>query len=109
MRTFICQLVMLSVLVMSAEGAMDVATDGLPHGDDLMHQIDATKSSSNDTSSNTDLEGVHCQHCCHGHVLSITPHFLATTAHIAATEHQCGETPYVLNYAQAPPIPPPNA
>jgi hypothetical protein len=109
MQTFICQLVMLSVLVMSAEGATDVATDGVPHGDDLMHQIDATKSCSSDTSSDTDLEGVHCQHCCHGHVVSITPHFLATTAHTAATEFQPGETPHVPNYAQAPPTPPPNA
>ena len=108
MRTLICQLVLLSVLVMSAEGAMDVATDGLPHGDDPTHQIDATQSSSSDTNSDTDLEGVHCQHCCHGHV-SITPHFLATTAHNSATEHQTGQTPYVLNYAQAPPVPPPDA
>ena len=45
------QFVMFSVLFMSAEGAMDVATDGLPHGDDLMYQIDTTKSSSSDTSS----------------------------------------------------------
>jgi len=100
---------MLSVLFMSAEGAMDVASDGLPHGDDLMHQIDATMSSSSDTSSDSDLEGVHCEHCCHGHVISITGHFLACTAHIDATEYQRGEMPHVLNYAQVPPTPPPNA
>lgn len=102
---------MLTVLVMSAEGAMAVAGDGHPFGDDLMHQIDVTKSSSIDTSSDSDLEGVHCENCCHGHghVVSITPYLAAYTVHIGAIKHQRGETPHVLNYAQAPPTPPPNA
>jgi hypothetical protein len=108
MRTFICRFVMLSVLFMNAEAAVAVASDSHPYDDDLMHQIDATKSSSNDTSSNLDLENAHCVHCYHGHVVGITPHFLAVTAHLSATENQRGETPHVLNYAQAPPTPPPN-
>jgi hypothetical protein len=109
MRTFICQFVMLSVLFMSAEGAMDVATDGLPHSDDLMQQIDAAQSSSNDTSSDSNLEGVQCLHYYHGHVVGIAPNFHAPTTHIGATERQHGEIPSGLNYAQAPPTPPPNA
>ena len=101
---------MLSMLYMSAEGAVDVASDGHPHGDDLTHQIDATPSlsPSTDTAPDTNLENDHCEHCCHGHLVSITSK-LESALLADANDHLTIHVPRVLNYAQAPPTPPPNA
>ena len=101
---------MLSVLFLSVDGAADVASEGHPHSGDLAHQLDADMSVSADTNSDTgpDQDADHCEHCCHGHVVSITVQLFAPTL-IGATDHQCFGAPHVVNHAQAPPTPPPNA
>lgn len=110
MRKFLCHCVMLSVLFMSVEGAADVASEGHPHSDDLAHQLDADMPVSPDTNSDTDSDrdADHCEHCCHGHVVSITVQLLAPTL-LGVTDHQRRGAPHVVNHAQAPPTPPPNA
>jgi len=102
MRPFIYQFVILSVLFMSAEGAFDMMIDGHPHDDNLSQQVD--------TNSNTDTEqdATHCEHCCHGHLVSIGVQH-ASMALVYVTGHQRRSTPHVLNHDQAPPTPPPNA
>ncbi len=110
MRKLLCHFVMLAVLFMSVEGAADVASEGHPHSDNLAHQLDADLPESPDTNSNTDPDRSddHCEHCCHGHVVSITVQ-LHTPTLTGATDHQRGGAPHVVNHAQAPPTPPPNA
>ena len=99
---------MLSMLFMSAEGAIDTASDGHPHGDDLAHQVDVPESLASNTGPDASLADDHCEHCCHGHLVSISSK-LELAPLVGGTDHQSSGIPYVLNYAQAPPTPPPNA
>ena len=93
---------MVSVLFMNAEGALDMASDGHPHSADLSHQVDTT------SGTDTDQNGNHREHCCHGHVAFIgIP--LASTTLGNASDRQGSDARRLLNHAQAPPTPPPNA
>ena len=102
MQSLICQLMMVSVLFMNAEGALDMASDGHPHSDDRSHQVDIN------SEPGTDQSGNHCEHCCHGHVAFIGIQ-LASMTLLNASDHQGSDVSQALNHAQAPPTPPPNA
>ena len=105
MRILICQVLMLSLLSMNVEGAMDIASDLHSNGEELTHLIDT---SSADSGGDADRENNHCEHCCHAHVVSITSQLLATTTYHDVVDYQAGNAPVVINFAQAPPTPPPN-
>jgi len=110
MRALICQVVILSVLFMSLEGATDVITDGLPHGDETSHQEEFGHGlqAHQGEQSDAELDGDHCEHCCHGHTAST--HSISTTNPVlTGREHQATRSTYLPNLAQAPPTPPPNA
>ena len=80
---------------------MDIVGDIHPYGDEQAHQIDA--------SVDSEKQSNHCEHCCHAHVVSVTAQVLASTVYSGVMDYQLGTTPHVLNHAQAPPTPPPNA
>lgn len=111
MRSVICHFVILSVLFVGLESAADVVMDGYPHGDDASHQeefghqLDAHE----DGSPSSELDGEHCQHCCHGHSASITGDITIAVPTLVADDPRIRRAPYVGNFAQAPPTPPPNA
>jgi len=111
MRSFICNFVIFSVLFVSLESAADVVMDGFPHGDDASHQqefghhLDAHE----DGSPSSDLDGDHCNHCCHGHSSSIAGYVSITVPIFNADGQRVRPAPHVRNLAQAPPTPPPNA
>ena len=69
MRFFLSNLALLSFLFVSIEGAADVVVDGIPHGDPISHEqeyghaLDAHGGEISDS----ELDGDHCDHCCHGH------------------------------------------
>ena len=91
---------MISVLFVSLEATADVVTDGVPHGDDVAHQSEF---------GDTELDGDHCQHCCHGHSSTITSQPAAFIAAMIAGARRVDNLVDVRNFGQAPPTPPPNA
>lgn len=109
MRTFFHNFVMLSVLFLSIGSVADTMSDGHPHEGDLALQADASQLLSDDSSPNHDHEGEHFEHCCHGHVAGISVLPLAPTQHVGARNHQSRDASRLVNHAQAPPTPPPNA
>ncbi len=111
MRSFICYFVIFSVLFVGLESAADVVMDGYPHGDDTSHQeefghqLDAHEVGTPDR----ELDGDHCDHCCHGHSTSIAAQISSIAQPCVADEHFTGRSDHIRNLAQAPPTPPPNA
>ena len=97
---------MISVLFMSVDGAADVASTGHPHGGDPAHLVDKHTVSSQDDSSESNLDIDHCEH---GHTSSIAGQVTIVVPTLIARDQQIGRAPHVGNFAQAPPTPPPNA
>jgi hypothetical protein len=100
---------MISVLFMSVDGAADEASTGHPHGGDPGHFVDEHTVVAADTTSMSDLDIDHCEHCCHGHTSSITGHVKIVVPTLIATDQRVGRAKHIHNFAQAPPTPPPNA
>lgn len=111
MRSFIGHFVIFSLLFVSLEGATDVVIDGVPHGDDASHQqefghpLDAHDGETSDT----ELDGEHCNHCCHGHTAGISATVASLSTPYVTSDRPSGNSNHVHNFAQAPPTPPPNA
>ena len=112
MKSFWCIFVMISVLFTSVESAADLLVDGLPHADDMVshesefgHSLEAHE----DETSGGELDDEHCKHCCHGHSAGATGQFSSVTTSFVRSELTVGRPAFVLNFAQAPPTPPPNA
>lgn len=106
MRIFICRLLAVLVLFMSAEGAWDMAKESHAHRDGLAHQVDADGPVDPDPLS--DGDGNQCGHLCHGHMSSITSgsdEFLIVEN---GNDIAFSSSP-VSDRSQAPPTPPPNA
>lgn len=98
-------------LAVSLEGAAEVVVDGVPHGDEAAHQaefghaLDAHDGSTPDS----ELDGEHCEHCCHGHASSITASVSATGAAMIERVHSLARGANLHTLTHAPPTPPPNA
>lgn len=111
MRSFICNFVIFSVLFVGLESAADVVVDGYPHEeitthqDEFGHQLDAHE----DGTPDSELDGEHCNHCCHGHSPGFAAQLTVMTPHYATDEHHTRRSDHVHNLAQAPPTPPPTA
>ncbi len=108
MRSFWCILVMISVLVMSVDGAADSVTKGHAHGGDAAHLLDGSDDHQT-SSSEAEADVDHCERCCHGHTASVTATVAAAITPYSKSEHARSRFVYVRNFAQAPPTPPPNA
>ena len=99
------------MLFVSLESAADLVTEGYLHGDDASHQeefghpLDAHE----DGSPISELDGEHCQHCCHGHSASATGHATIVVPMFIARDQRIRPAAHVSSFAQAPPTPPPNA
>lgn len=102
---------MISVLFASMDSVMDTAFDGVPHGDEVAHldEFGHSLDAHDGTSSDTELDGEHCDHCCHGHSSSITG--VSVAVHVPPTSESviADSASLLRNFAQAPPTPPPNA
>jgi len=109
MRSFWCLFIVISVLFMSVDGAADIASTGHPHGGDPAHLIDDHSVVSQDTTSESEFDIDHCEHCCHGHTSSIVAYVTVVTPTLIGNDQQPCCAPHVGNFAQAPPTPPPNA
>ena len=111
MRSFMCKLALLSFLFVSIEGAADVVVDGMPHGDPTSHEQEYGHSlnAHDGDLSDSELDGDHCDHCCHGHSSSIAHSGLAPLS--VPTDEQV-EIPYsdrLSDLLLTPPTPPPDA
>ena len=106
MKSFWCILVMVSVLMMSVDGAADSVTKGHAHGGDAAHVLDGGDAK---TTSSSEADGDHCERCCHGHTASVTASVTAATTPYSKSQHALGRSANLRSFAQAPPTPPPNA
>jgi hypothetical protein len=107
MRFFVCVTIILSMLFLSLDGAIDIASEGHPH-EDAAEPVDADAVAAAEPGEDTDTEHNHCEHCCHGHVSSIVVQLPSMPFHATAT----GFSPPVafsFRHSKAPPTPPPNA
>ena len=102
---------MFSVLFMSLDGAADIPSVGHPHGDEEVYQRDSqpTTTTAVVTDSTADQNAEHCEHCCHGHVVSIAEQEASVTPPLTLPDRKVVPDLHVRNLAQAPPTPPPNA
>ncbi len=111
MRHFCNLIVILCLLFASMESAMGITLDGLLHGDEVAHQEEFGHSldAHDGTSSDSDLDGDHCDHCCHAQSASIGSAFAAATPPTIGNDYALGRSRPQRNIGQAPPTPPPNA
>ena len=110
MRRLLCQIVMFSVLFMSLDGAADIPSVGHPHGDDPTYQLDSQRfTAAVVTNSTADQNAEHCEHCCHGHVVSIAEQEASVTPPATLPERKAAPAIHFRNLTQAPPTPPPTA
>lgn len=111
MRSLIGQIVIVSLLFVSLEGTTDVVTDGVPHGDEVSHQSEFGHSLEKHDGSvpDSELDGDHCEHCCHGHSSTITSQLASNIAPEVSGDRLADHRNHLQNFAQAPPTPPPNA
>lgn len=108
MKSFWCLVIVLSMLFLSVEGALDRAANGHAHqSDDASHlaQTDVADLDSSWDASDED----HCERCCHGHVPGGLAFNATTGIPPLVSDHQITNSPEVQSLAQAPPTPPPNA
>ncbi|MEL7025277.1 MAG: hypothetical protein AAGL69_16205 [Pseudomonadota bacterium] len=111
MRRFVSQIVILSMLFMSIEGASDMLLDGVPHGNDAAHaaEFGHALDKHDGSVSDSQLDGDHCEHCCHGHCTAIVSQVDPCVAPLSTDERRGANQNVLRNFAQAPPTPPPNA
>lgn len=111
MRSSICQLIVVSLIFVSLEGAADVVTEGVPHGTDEVHQSEFGHplKAHDGESSDTELDDEHCQHCCHGHSAAVAARFESIKTPLTSNRYRSGRSANHRDFARAPPTPPPNA
>jgi len=105
MRSLICHLMLISLLFVSIEGAADMSKTGHAHSDHSSEQaeLDALDKPVPDQDED------HCDRCCHGHTSGISCNLSGAPLSALDDTHRRGLQPFIKNYAQAPPTPPPNA
>lgn len=113
MRRLLHMLLLFSLLFANLEGAIDIAKAGHPHDDPVMQLAAVSDAAVHDLDANQDGDAPclqdHCEHCCHGHTsVLIAIAALLHTGCRAATHGPYADTS-LLNFAPAPPTPPPNA
>ena len=101
MRILLSHFIVFSLLFMSLDGAADRVSVGDPHDDGTARLVDGS-------ATDTCFDGEHGEHGCHGHVAGISVSFVVSVAAVGPADPQYSAMPYMLNYAQAPPTPPPN-
>lgn len=73
------------------------------HGEGHSHILNSDDSAAHET-ENSESD---CQHCCHGHTSSVTGGYLAINIDLVSPKVSFYH-PYISNFAQAPPTPPPS-
>ena len=102
LRPFISYLFIFSLLFMGIEGPVDSVDGEHPLGEKYAHILDSSDSLSPDVDDNDNR----CQHCCHGHCINISGHLTIMNCDMTDQRFSAYD-PHTLNFAQAPPTPPP--
>ena len=105
MRNFLCHFLLLSLLFLSIDGAIDMAEAGHAHTDHA--SAHAEHEEATDIAPAFDAD--HCEHCCHGHVAGITSPANSNNNALLVSDHQPDRAFFIENFGQAPPNPPPTA
>lgn len=109
MNRVLSQIIIVALLVLNIEGASDLSDLWEPstgHGSEHVHQVH-----DHETPAAPDID-TECDdiqdHCSHGHSASLVGQLAGFNPDGAYRFHIRANT-HLLNYAQAPPTPPPNA
>ena len=89
---------------MGIENAVDTVGGTHPHGSDSTHIVESEVLQM----SESDTDASHCSLCCHGHTVSGVGQ-LSVLNCVVPNQQFALYQPYILNFSQAPPTPPPNA
>ncbi len=108
MKSFWCHVIVLSMLFLSVEGAIDRAASGHAHQNDNAAHLSQTDIADIDAPWEAS-DGEHCERCCHGHVPGGLGFRVVASVSPITTVHLTDYSPEVHSLAQAPPTPPPNA
>lgn len=110
MRPFFCKLALLSFLFVSIEGATDIVVDGMLHGDAATHaeEFGHSLDTHGGEVSDAELDGDHCDHCCHGHSSSVTHSQLANDVVDNGEQAEDSYHDQLPDLLLAPPTPPPD-
>lgn len=106
-----CKLAILSFLFVTIEEAADVVVDGMPHGDPMSHvqEYGHSLDAHGGDLSDSELDGDHCDHCCHGHSSSIAHSGLAPLSVPADEKVEIPYSDRLSDLLLTPPTPPPDA
>ena len=109
MKTFLQNIVILSLVLVSLEGAADVFAENFPHGDETSHleEFGHGLQAHGGELSDAELDGEHCQHCCHGHCSASASTAIAYSP-LLVQNRQSLYTSNITERPLAPPTPPPN-
>jgi len=103
-RSITSYLFIVALLFAGIESAIDSVGEEHAHVQDHSHIVDTDDSPSSAQKHSDDQ----CQHSCHGHS-SIPANLLAAQCVVITDPRFSIYAPHVLNFAQAPPTPPPTA
>lgn len=113
MRRVMPMLLLFSMLFASLDGAVDIAKAGHSHDDPAIQHAEVLHAAAGNLDGGSEGSDTftpdHCEHCCHGHTsglmsVAALPHSECPTA-----AHAPHADTSILNFAQTPPTPPPNA
>jgi hypothetical protein len=107
MRFFVCLTIILSMLFLSLEGAIDIASQGHPH-EDAADLADADAAAARLAGGDNEPEPEYCEHCCHGHLANIVIQ-LPSMPFYATADGFSPPITFSFRHSKAPPTPPPNA
>ena len=110
MEELLRKFVILSLLVVSLEGAADIEIDSILHGDESTHaqEFGHGLNAHGGELSDAELDGDHCQHRCHGHCV-VVPQLASYAFSLLprGAKYYLAQNP--INPTLAPPTPPPDA
>lgn len=109
MKLFVCQILVLSMLVLGFESSADMANEGHPIDPEGSHHSEVLHDSPADSGGDPEPDSENCEHCCHGHTAGISTRATANSIVFIVSGHEPSRASQYLNFAQAPPTPPPNA
>jgi len=109
MSLILPRILILSLLLVSLEAMSDLDVGDLLHNDDQSHlkEFGHDLSSHGGDVSDEELDGEHCQHCCHGHCAAMT----TLTLLLSDQQSENGVSGYNgihVSQVLVPPTPPPN-
>ena len=95
------------MLVLGVEGSADLANDGHPIDENGSHHSEVMHDASPDGNTDPEPENEVCEHCCHGHSVSLVVRTVTANIALPHPDLAVAEGRALIAQSQAPPTPPP--